>query len=63
VLENGLVRLSGTGQEVLEHPEIGALYLGGAVSTETGDPAGGNGAGGDQTGTSAANGAAPGAAR
>ena len=33
VLENGLVRLSGTGQEVLEHPEIGALYLGGSVST------------------------------
>jgi branched-chain amino acid transport system ATP-binding protein len=51
VLENGLVRLSGTGQEVLEHPEIGALYLGGAVSEAGGDPAG------------AANGAAPGAAR
>jgi branched-chain amino acid transport system ATP-binding protein len=32
VLENGRVRLSGTGQEVLNHPEIGALYLGGAVS-------------------------------
>jgi len=32
VLENGQVRLSGTGREVLEHPEIGALYLGGAVS-------------------------------
>jgi ABC-type branched-subunit amino acid transport system ATPase component len=32
VLENGVVRLSGSGQEVLEHPEIGALYLGGAVS-------------------------------
>ena len=28
VLENGLVRLSGSGKEVLEHPEIGALYLG-----------------------------------
>jgi hypothetical protein len=27
------VRLSGTGREVLENPEIGALYLGGAVST------------------------------
>jgi hypothetical protein len=26
------VRLSGTGREVLENPEIGALYLGGAVS-------------------------------
>lgn len=35
VLENGLVRLSGTGTEVLNHPEIGALYLGGAVSTST----------------------------
>jgi branched-chain amino acid transport system ATP-binding protein len=32
VLENGSVRLTGSGQEVLEHPEIGALYLGGAVS-------------------------------
>jgi ABC-type branched-subunit amino acid transport system ATPase component len=32
VLENGMVRLTGTGREVLEHPEIGALYLGGAVS-------------------------------
>jgi branched-chain amino acid transport system ATP-binding protein len=32
VLENGRVRLSGTGREVLEHPEIGALYLGGTVS-------------------------------
>ena len=32
VLENGKVRLTGTGQEILDHPEIGALYLGGAVS-------------------------------
>jgi branched-chain amino acid transport system ATP-binding protein len=32
VLENGMVRLTGSGIEVLEHPEIGALYLGGAVS-------------------------------
>jgi branched-chain amino acid transport system ATP-binding protein len=32
VLENGMVRLTGTGREVLEHPEIGALYLGGAVT-------------------------------
>jgi ABC-type branched-subunit amino acid transport system ATPase component len=32
VLENGMVRLKGSGQEVLEHPEIGALYLGGAVT-------------------------------
>ena len=38
VLENGRVRLTGTGREVFEHPEIGALYLGGAVST--GEPAG-----------------------
>jgi branched-chain amino acid transport system ATP-binding protein len=28
VLENGTVRLSGTGHEVLEHPEIASLYLG-----------------------------------
>jgi ABC-type branched-subunit amino acid transport system ATPase component len=34
VLENGRVRLSGSGREVLEHPEIGALYLGGSVSAE-----------------------------
>jgi ABC-type branched-subunit amino acid transport system ATPase component len=33
VLENGQVRLTGTGREILEHPEIGSLYLGGAVST------------------------------
>jgi branched-chain amino acid transport system ATP-binding protein len=35
VLENGIVRLTGSGREVLEHPEIGALYLGGAVTTAT----------------------------
>ena len=29
VLENGRVRLTGTGTEILEHPEIGMLYLGG----------------------------------
>jgi len=29
VMENGRVRLSGSGTEVLEHPEIGSLYLGG----------------------------------
>jgi branched-chain amino acid transport system ATP-binding protein len=29
VMENGRVRLSGSGREVLENPEIGALYLGG----------------------------------
>ena len=33
VLENGRVRLTGTGREILEHPEIGSLYLGGAVSS------------------------------
>jgi ABC-type branched-subunit amino acid transport system ATPase component len=63
VLENGLVRLSGTGQEVLEHPEIGALYLGGAVAPVEGDtvradPAGRDPAGRDPaggTGTGAAN--------
>jgi branched-chain amino acid transport system ATP-binding protein len=31
VMENGIVRLSGSGREVLEHPEIGELYLGGAA--------------------------------
>jgi ABC-type branched-subunit amino acid transport system ATPase component len=33
VLENGRVRLTGTGREILEHPEIGSLYLGGAVAS------------------------------
>src|SRR5215467_13646114 len=56
VLENGIVRLAGTGQEVLDHPEIGALYLGGAVTPADGDAAGGEDA-------SAANGASPGTAR
>ncbi len=32
VMENGRVRLSGTGQQVLNHPDIGALYLGGATA-------------------------------
>jgi branched-chain amino acid transport system ATP-binding protein len=36
VLENGRVRLTGTGRDVLEHPEIGALYLGGTVSRSGG---------------------------
>jgi ABC-type branched-subunit amino acid transport system ATPase component len=36
VLENGTVRLTGTGREILEHPEIGSLYLGGAVSAASG---------------------------
>jgi branched-chain amino acid transport system ATP-binding protein len=35
VLENGKVRLSGTGSEVLNHPEIGALYLGGSIEETT----------------------------
>jgi len=58
VLENGQVRLSGSGKEVLEHPEIGALYLGGAVT-------GGNGAanGSGEDGTGAVNGTASRAGR
>jgi branched-chain amino acid transport system ATP-binding protein len=35
VMENGTVRLTGTGREVLEHPEIGELYLGGAVKRDS----------------------------
>jgi ABC-type branched-subunit amino acid transport system ATPase component len=35
VLDNGRVRLEGTGREILEHPEIGSLYLGGAPSLST----------------------------
>jgi len=35
VMENGTVRLAGSGREVLEHPEIGELYLGGAVKNAT----------------------------
>ena len=61
VLENGLVRLAGTGKEVLEHPEIGALYLGGAVAPGAGSAAAGDPA--DGPGAAAANGAAPGAGR
>jgi ABC-type branched-subunit amino acid transport system ATPase component len=37
VMENGRVRLTGTGDEVLEHPEIGALYLGGSGLAARGD--------------------------
>jgi ABC-type branched-subunit amino acid transport system ATPase component len=33
VLENGRVRLTGSGAEVLEHPEIGSLYLGGQTGS------------------------------
>ena len=39
VLENGRVRLAGAGHEVLHHPEIGALYLGGAVTDTSGGAA------------------------
>ncbi len=42
VLENGRVRLEGSGREVLEHPEIGALYLGGAITVANGDGSGGS---------------------
>jgi ABC-type branched-subunit amino acid transport system ATPase component len=35
VLENGQVRLWGTGTEVLNNPDIAALYLGGSVSART----------------------------
>jgi branched-chain amino acid transport system ATP-binding protein len=62
VLENGLVRLSGTGQEVLEHPEIGALYLGGAVAPLEGDTVRADPAGRDPAGRDPAGGAGTGAA-
>jgi hypothetical protein len=39
VLENGRVRLTGTGAEVLEHPEIGLLYLGGQIESDQSDAA------------------------
>ncbi|HUX04742.1 MAG TPA: ABC transporter ATP-binding protein [Acidimicrobiales bacterium] len=35
VLENGKVRLKGTGADVLNNPEIGALYLGGSIEETT----------------------------
>jgi ABC-type branched-subunit amino acid transport system ATPase component len=60
VLENGQVRLSGSGKEVLEHPEIGALYLGGAVTG--GGAANGSGQDGED-GTGAVNGTASRAGR
>ena len=72
VLENGRVRLSGTGHEVLNHPEIGALYLGGAVTDKETPEAKAAEARAADTDTpaaepdqpqSAANGTAPGAAR
>jgi ABC-type branched-subunit amino acid transport system ATPase component len=74
VLENGLVRLAGTGREVLEHPEIGALYLGGAVTATNGTATNGTATNGstatgsnDATATTTdspvVNGPTPGAAR
>jgi ABC-type branched-subunit amino acid transport system ATPase component len=62
VMENGLVRLSGTGQEVLEHPEIGALYLGGTVSSSSSAADGGAADGGAANGGAANGGAAKGGA-
>ena len=38
VLENGTVRLRGTGAEVLNNPEIGALYLGGSIAPPSSGP-------------------------
>lgn len=32
VLESGVVRLDGSGREVLEHPDIGRLFLGGTLA-------------------------------
>jgi len=40
VLENGQVRLSGTGRDVLNNPEIGALYLGGSIEESAVKPQG-----------------------
>ena len=36
VMESGRVRLSGDAQEILEHPEIADLYLGGGIRTNGG---------------------------
>lgn len=38
VLENGQVRLTGTGKDVLNNPEIGTLYLGGAFHSTSKPP-------------------------
>jgi branched-chain amino acid transport system ATP-binding protein len=43
VLENGRVRLQGSGRDVLEHPEIGVLYLGGAIAAADGNGQNGSG--------------------
>jgi len=64
VLENGRVRLSGTGHEVLNHPEIGALYLGGAVADkQTPETKAAEERAAEPDAQSASNGTAPGAAR
>jgi ABC-type branched-subunit amino acid transport system ATPase component len=64
VLENGQVRLSGTGHEVLNHPEIGALYLGGAVADkETPETRAAEKLAAEPDPQSTANGTGPGAAR
>src|SRR5215813_210857 len=58
VLENGRVRLAGSGKEVLEHPEIGALYLGGAVTGGGAVASGGTANGSGEDGSGAVNGTA-----
>ena len=58
VLENGQVRLSGSGKQVLEHPEIGALYLGGAVVSDGAAASGGTANGSGEDGSGAVNGTA-----
>jgi branched-chain amino acid transport system ATP-binding protein len=55
VLENGTVRLSGPGREVLENPQIGELYLGGTV-TAAQETAGAAGDGKPAAGDAAAGG-------
>ncbi len=60
VLENGRVRLTGTGTEVLEHPEIGQLYLGGqSGSAQSGSAQSGSA----QSGSAQSGSAQPGAAQ
>jgi branched-chain amino acid transport system ATP-binding protein len=44
VMENGRVRLVGTSREILEHPEIADLYLGGHVSRNGGSATAATGA-------------------
>lgn len=64
VMENGRVRLQGSGRDVLGHPEIGALFLGGAPPIDEGGDQGGSegwGEGGGE-GWGAEGGTAPGAA-